>query len=92
MANNKALLWAIGICVSIATWGVSSAETSAETLKIGVIAPLTGGGAPWEIAGDQAYQDCGGGYQRERRIGRRRQEVSDRGDLLRRPVQDPATR
>ena len=50
MQSNKAILLAIGLCASVAAWS----QAGAETLKFGVVAPLTGGGAPWGIAGDQA--------------------------------------
>src|ERR1700674_5172141 len=42
------LAFGVGLHASL----MSSA--SAETLKIGLIAPLTGGGAPWGLAEEQA--------------------------------------
>jgi branched-chain amino acid transport system substrate-binding protein len=48
--TSRALAIAFGIgLLTVATGGAM-----AETLKFGVVAPLTGGGAPWGIAGDQA--------------------------------------
>lgn len=40
--------------VGIATLAAVTGEAGAETLKIGIIAPMTGGGAPWGIAMQQA--------------------------------------
>jgi branched-chain amino acid transport system substrate-binding protein len=42
--------FATTLAISIALYGSVLASASAETLKIGVIAPLTGGGAPWGMA------------------------------------------
>lgn len=44
----SSLIVGLGLCVGLL------GAASAQTLKIGVIAPLTGGGAPWGIAVQQA--------------------------------------
>ena len=59
----------------------------AETLKIGIIAPLTGPGAAWGMAGKMAGEILAGRDQRRGRPGRRRQEIRGRGHRLRRSVQ-----
>jgi branched-chain amino acid transport system substrate-binding protein len=51
----KALVLSLGL-----VGGVLSTADSAETLKIGVIAPLTGGGAVWGKACEQAAQITAG--------------------------------
>ena len=48
--KSRAIALAFGLGLSVA----SASGAMAETLKFGVVAPLTGGGAPWGIAGDQA--------------------------------------
>ena len=50
----KILNKSLGLAVVFA--GCLSAYASAETIKVGVVAPLTGGGAPWGIAAAEAMK------------------------------------
>jgi branched-chain amino acid transport system substrate-binding protein len=50
----KKVVVAAGLALCLGAPLLAGAAADAETLKIGVVAPLTGGGAPWGIAGDQA--------------------------------------
>jgi branched-chain amino acid transport system substrate-binding protein len=43
----------LGLGLVAGTFAAASAQTPTQTLKIGVIAPLTGAGAPWGIAAEQ---------------------------------------
>ena len=43
--------WGLALAVSL---GLQVGMAGADTLKLGVIAPLTGGGAPWGVAAEQA--------------------------------------
>jgi branched-chain amino acid transport system substrate-binding protein len=52
MRNTVRLAAAVALCIGAFAAAVSGAN--AETLKLGVIAPLTGGGAAWGIACQQA--------------------------------------
>ena len=52
ITKSRALALAFGLGLSAAATG----GAMAETLKLGVVAPLTGGGAPWGIACDQAMR------------------------------------
>lgn len=44
----------LGFALAISCLSLITGQCFAETLKIGVVAPLTGGGAPWGIAAEQA--------------------------------------
>lgn len=46
-------LRSIGLALALGI-GLQAGIVGAETLRIGIIAPLTGGGAPWGIAAEQA--------------------------------------
>jgi branched-chain amino acid transport system substrate-binding protein len=50
----KNVVAAAGLAFCLGAPFLAGTAADAETLKIGVVAPLTGGGAPWGIAGDQA--------------------------------------